>query len=183
MQVTVFLGSKYGSNSDYSKTAIEFGQFLGENNIDLKYGGSLSGLMGLVSINAKSNGSKVTGIYPENHFENELPLPSIDTFIPVQSMDRRKELLIHNSEVFVILPGGIGTLEETTQLLCEMSIGKIKKVPILFLNTKGFYTSFLNQLDQMVYEEFLDSKVVNCIKSFSELSSLKKELMKMEENE
>lgn len=181
MQVTVFLGSKYGLDPDHAQQAINLGKFLGDHKIDLKYGGSLSGLMGLIAINAKSNGSKITGVYPKNHFENELELPNVDTFIPVDTMDRRKELLIKDSEVFVILPGGIGTLEEVTQLLCEMSIGKTEKVPVLFLNSHGFYNNFLNQLSLMVKEGFLDLDIMNYIQEFDFLSDLTEKLLKLEE--
>lgn len=152
--VTVFMGSRFGKRESYKREAEEIGKILADNDLTLVYGGSESGIMGTTARSVKDNGGHVIGVYPKGHFTDELPFEDIDNFIEVDNMDERKRKLIDFADAYIILPGGIGTLEEFTQLLCEMMINITPWKPIYILNTDGFYTGLGIQLSTMVDENF-----------------------------
>lgn len=154
MNIAVFMGSRFGNDPKYKKVAKRVGQHIGEKGHTLVYGGSVSGLMGSVAKSAKKHNGRVLGIYPKDHFEDELPLRDVDEFIEVDDMDQRKRLLIDNADLYVILPGGTGTLEEFAQLVCEMVIGVTPWKQIAIVNVDGFYDGLILQLSKFVDEGF-----------------------------
>nr|CAI7679482.1 DprA-like DNA recombination-mediator protein [Enterococcus phage Planchet] len=156
MNIAVFMGSKFGNDPKYKCVAEKVGKHIGEKGHTLVYGGSVSGLMGSVAKSTKKYGGKVLGIYPKDHFEDELPLYDVDEFIEVENMDERKRLLIDKADTYIILPGGTGTLEEFAQLVCEMVIGLTAWKTIYIMNTDGYYDGLITQLVRFIDDGFSD---------------------------
>lgn len=156
MNIAVFMGSRFGDKAIYKRVAKETGRLIAESGNTLVYGGSVSGLMGSVAKSTKKHGGKVLGIYPKDHFEDELPLYDVDEFIEVENMDERKRLLIDKADTYIILPGGTGTLEEFAQLVCEMVIGLTAWKTIYIMNTDGYYDGLITQLVRFIDDGFSD---------------------------
>ena len=107
---------------------------MAQEEIELVYGGSESGIMGVFSQTLLENNGKVTGIYPTGLFDSELPNTNVTTFIPTETIDERKVLLFEQGDAVLIFPGGLGTLEEFSQLLSWMAIDLTAKKPIGILD-------------------------------------------------
>jgi uncharacterized protein (TIGR00730 family) len=157
LKVTVFCGARFGKQESFSKIATAVGAELAKRQIELVYGGSMSGTMGSVSAGALAHGGKVTGIYPQGLFEDELPRTEVNEFIETKNMADRKELLIELGDAFIVLPGGLGTLEELSQLLSAMNIGLIPNKKVGILNVDGYYNNFIKMLDTFVSAGFMDA--------------------------
>ncbi len=93
MKLTVFCGSRFGNKESYKFIAQTLGKYMAQEEIELVYGGSYSGIMGVISKTVLENNGKVTGIYPNGLFETELPGKDVTTFIPTETIDERKVLL------------------------------------------------------------------------------------------
>ncbi|QGZ69563.1 TIGR00730 family Rossman fold protein [Pediococcus pentosaceus] len=157
MKITVFCGARFGNQKNYGETARLIGNELAKRKIELVYGGSTSGTMGAISQAVLENGGKVTGIYPEWLFEDKLPRKNTTSFIQTTTMAQRKELLINSGDAFLILPGGLGTLEELSQLLSNMALGIIPQRKIGILNINGFYDNLIQLLNNFIDAKFMDA--------------------------
>jgi uncharacterized protein (TIGR00730 family) len=151
--VCVFCGSGTGENPVYREAAGILGDLLSRRSINLVYGGSNIGLMGIVSAAVRDGGSEVTGIIPERIAEN-VPGQEGITMKVVPGMHERKALMYELSDAFISLPGGIGTLEETFEAWTWNQLGYHSK-PLALLNINGYYGSLLEFLDNMNREGFL----------------------------
>lgn len=152
MKVTVFCGSSIG-NEIFKKTAYEFGKFLAQNNHELIYGGGSVGLMGAVSKGVKDNNGKVKGIITELLMEKELGNKNADELIIVKTMHERKALLA-KTELFVTMPGGLGTLEEVFEVWTHAQLGYHTN-PIAFLNINGYFNKLFEFLEFCVKQGFI----------------------------
>ncbi len=131
---------------------------MAQEEIELVYGGSESGIMGVFSQTLLENNGKVTGIYPTGLFDSELPNTNVTTFIPTETIDERKVLLFEQGDAALIFPGGLGTLEEFSQLLSWMAIDLTAKKPIGILDIGGYYEGLKTLLETFAKEEFMDAK-------------------------
>lgn len=151
--ICVFCGSGTGSNPVYGEAAGFLGDLLSRQSLNLVYGGSNIGLMGIVSAAVRDGGGKVTGVIPERIAEN---VPGQDgiTMEVVPGMHERKAMMYKLSDAFISLPGGIGTLEETFEAWTWNQLGYHAK-PLALLNINGYFDSLLDFLDNMSSEGFL----------------------------
>lgn len=152
--ITVFCGSKSGTNPLFEEHTRNMGKILAEKNVTVIYGGGNRGLMGAVANAALENNGKVIGIIPEllASFENQHD--GLTELHIVDSMHSRKIMLYEKCDAAVILPGGYGTLDEVFELLTWNQLN-IHNKPIFFLNTNGFYDHLIAHIDRMHQEEFL----------------------------
>ena len=144
MKLTVFCGSRFGNKESYKFIAQTLGKYMAQEEIELVYGGSYSGIMGVISKTVLENNGKVTGIYPNGLFETELPGKDVTTFIPTETIDERKVLLFEKGDAVLVFPGGLGTLEEFSQLLSWIAI--------------GYYSGLQQLLETFAKEDFMDKK-------------------------
>ncbi|MBO1301107.1 MULTISPECIES: TIGR00730 family Rossman fold protein [unclassified Enterococcus] len=158
MKLTIFCGSRFGHDQKYLLLAETIGKYMVEKQIELVYGGSNSGIMGVFSRTILENGGQVTGIYPVGLFSDELPKTDVTTFIPTETIDKRKELLFEQGDAVLVYPGGLGTLEEFSQLLSWMAIGLIPEKPIGILDVQGYYSNLKDLLGHFVNEGFMSEK-------------------------
>ena len=151
--VAVYCGHKLGKNHEYAITAQKIGEILAKNNITVVFGGSNVGLMGMVSSAALENGGNVIGIStPHVESLQEPAHPEIKVKI-VDGLSTRKQEMYDLSDAFIILPGGMGTLDEMTDILTKQQVGESCK-PVILVDTANFWESFDKLVLKMIDEDF-----------------------------
>ena len=152
--VCVFCGSSPGKHVMYVEAANNLGRVLAEKKINLVYGGGSLGLMGCVSTAAHVGGSRVLGIIPGALAKKELTGTTVGEEFRVSSMHERIARMLTNSDAFIALPGGFGTLEEIFQIASWAQLNMHRK-PIGLLNVNGFFNCLRCFLDQAVEQGFI----------------------------
>lgn len=152
--VCVYCGSGPGTDPAYSDAAKALGQALAAANIGLVYGGGSLGLMGIVARSVLEAGGHVTGIIPEFLSTRERMLEDVQELVVTKDMHERKKLMYERSDAFVALPGGVGTLEETVEMLTWGQLGQHAK-PILLANIKEFWVPLIQLFEHMRDQEFI----------------------------
>ncbi len=153
--ICVYCGSSSGTNPAYSSAAEQLARLLCEENIQLVYGAGSVGLMGILADTVLKNGGKVTGVIPTN-FTADVTHQALTRLEVVDSMHQRKAMMFELTDALIALPGGIGTLEELSEVLTWAQLGLHEK-PLGVLNTEGYYDKLRDLLDHMVEEGFFKS--------------------------
>ncbi|KAL2537852.1 Cytokinin riboside 5'-monophosphate phosphoribohydrolase LOG5 [Forsythia ovata] len=153
-RVCVFCGSSSGKRESYREAALELGQELLARNLDLVYGGGSFGLMGLVSQAVHHGGGHVMGIIPRPLVGKESTGETIGEVKMVADMHQRKAEMARNSDCFIALPGGYGTLEELLEVITWAQLG-IHDKPVGLLNVDGYYNYLLTFIDKAVDDGFI----------------------------
>ncbi|KAJ9550203.1 hypothetical protein OSB04_014248 [Centaurea solstitialis] len=153
-RVCVFCGSSSGKRDVYGDAAIELAQELVAKRLDLVYGGGSIGLMGLVSQAVHCGGGHVLGIIPRALMGKEKTGESIGEVKAVADMHERKAEMARNSDCFIALPGGYGTLEELLEVITWAQLG-IHDKPVGLLNVDGYYNYLLTFIDKAVDDGFI----------------------------
>lgn len=135
--VCVFCGSSDGADPAYLRAAGDLGRALAQADLRLVYGGGGVGLMGATARAAHDAGGKVLGIIPNFLVGKERALETVEHVV-VRSMHERKQMFFEESDGFVILPGGIGTLEEVIELLSWRRLD-LHTLPVVFYNPDNFW--------------------------------------------
>lgn len=149
----VFCGSSFGHDEKWSAAARRLGVGLAKAGITLIYGGSRSGLMGAVAEAALDSGGRVEGVIPRFFLPSEDPFAEVSELTVVEDMHTRKKLMFDKSDAFCVLPGGLGTLDETFEILTWKQIALHDK-PVLMLNMDGYWTPWLDLIDGIVAQGF-----------------------------
>ena len=137
MKITVYLGASEG-NDPALKTAVqELGRWIGQSGNALVYGGSRSGLMGLLADSVLAAGGQVTGVEPRFFVEQELQHNGLTELIVTENMAQRKAKMIELGDAFVALPGGVGTLEEISEIFTRVRLD-MGPHECFLLNIDGF---------------------------------------------
>ena len=152
--VCVYCGASTGRDPVYAKSAEAFGRLLAEAGVRLVYGGGSVGLMGIVARSAMSHGGAVSGIIPQFLKDREIMLDAVPDLTVTVDMHERKRLMFEKADAFVALPGGIGTLEETVEMMTWAQLGRHAK-PVLLVNINGFWDPLVQLLGHMDSEGFL----------------------------
>lgn len=165
--------------SDIHKERIKgLGKVIADNGFSLVYGAGATGCMGAVARGVRENGGYVMGISPYfiKDFEEIFPC---DNTVMVDTMSERKTLMEKHADIFIIAPGGIGTMDEFFQVLTLKYLKRIS-APIVVLNLNGFYDSLLKLIDDLiesgavireiqdmfdVVESIDDEKLIKCLKA------------------
>jgi uncharacterized protein (TIGR00730 family) len=151
--VCVFCGSSQGARPSYAEAARRVGAALAGHGLGLVYGGGRVGLMGVVADAALAGGGRVVGIIPEPLATEEVAHDGLDELFVVPGMHERKALMAARAAGFLMLPGGIGTLEEFFEIVTWAALGLHRK-PIGILNVEGYFDPLLALLDHAVAERF-----------------------------
>jgi uncharacterized protein (TIGR00730 family) len=150
--VCVYCGSSDLVDPAYLQAAHAVGGEIAKAGLKFVYGGGGVGLMGASARGAHAAGGKVLGIIPEFLKGREQPFDDVETIV-VTTMHERKMMMFEQSDSFVVLPGGIGTLEEIVELLSWRRLDLHHK-PIVFLNQNGFYETLFALFQHTVDEGF-----------------------------
>jgi hypothetical protein len=152
--VCVYCGSGAGTNPLFIESARALGKTLAESGIRLVYGGGSVGIMGAVANGVLDHGGSVTGIIPDFLSNRENALRRVQEMIVTPDMHTRKRLMFEQSDAFVALPGGIGTLEELVEQLTWQQLGRHSK-PVLLANIDGFWEPLLALIAHMRATQFI----------------------------
>lgn len=150
--ICVFCGSSQGRSPAYEALATATGEEIGVRGYRLVYGGGGAGLMGAAARGALRKGGPVLGIIPEFLMTPERAMSDIDQRI-VPNMHERKMQMFDASDAFIVLPGGIGTIEEAVEVLCWMRL-QIHQKPILFLSPDNYWDPLLGFIKQTIESRF-----------------------------
>jgi len=162
--ICVFCASSNAVDKVYHQVATDLGQRIGLLGLDLIFGGGGIGLMGDVARGVHDKGGRVVGVIPEFFLNNEQPIEyaKADELIVTKDMRSRKAIMDERSDAFIVLPGGIGTLEEATEIISMKQLGLTEK-PIVFINTNKFYDAFILNLNRMVELKFAKQSTLGLI--------------------
>ncbi|KAK1266622.1 Cytokinin riboside 5'-monophosphate phosphoribohydrolase LOG1 [Acorus gramineus] len=174
-RICVFCGSSQGKKITYQDAAIVLGRELVSRNIDLVYGGGSVGLMGLVSQAVYNGGRHVLGVIPKTLMPQEITGETVGEVRPVADMHQRKAEMARQSDAFIALPGGYGTLEELLEVITWAQLG-IHDKPVGLLNVDGYYNSLLSFIDKAVEEGFISPNARHIIISAPTAKELMKKL-------
>ncbi len=154
--VAVYCGHQMGKNPEFAREAKVLGKALAYNGIRLVFGGGNVGLMGTVASAALENGGEVIGVSTPNVTARQEPVHEGIKIEMVPGLNERKQRMFELSDAFCILPGGIGTLNELTDIMTMQQVGESKK-PIFFLNSSKYWDVFGQILVHMQQEGFIES--------------------------
>ena len=153
-RVCVFAGSATGHRAEYAEAARDLAAELGRRRLGLVYGGGSIGLMGVLADTALAAGVEVIGVIPRPIASKELAHAGLTELRLVATMHERKAMMAALVDGFVALPGGLGTFEETLEMLTWSQLGVHAK-PVGLLNAGGYYDGLLRWLAHAVSEGFL----------------------------
>lgn len=156
MNITVYLGANEGNDPFLRKAVEELGSWIGNSGHALIYGGSKSGLMGILADSVLRAGGEVTGVEPVFFIENELQHDGLTKLIVTKDMTERKERMIALGDAFIAFPGGTGTLEEIAEVMSKVSLRQLAE-PCILYNLDGYYDDLKALLNHMM-EKGLSSK-------------------------
>jgi uncharacterized protein (TIGR00730 family) len=151
MNICVFL-SAADLDQRYTRPAREFAERLGRGGHTLVWGGSDTGLMNVVADGVQETGGRLIGISVE--FLRDKARGNVDEMVFAKDLAQRKALLLGRSDAIVVMAGGLGTLDEATDIL-EQRKHELHTKPVVLLNTAGFYSGLVLQLRRMEEEGFL----------------------------
>lgn len=156
--LSVFCGSKNGSDPLFVDHAKKIGYLLAKNNITLIYGGGNKGIMGAVANAVLENEGKVIGIMPKFLAVPEHQHNGLTEMLEVEDMHVRKRLLYEKCDAALVLPGGFGTMDEFFEMLTWNQLN-IHNKKIFVLNTSGFYDHLITFLNKAEEDGFLYSDI------------------------
>ena len=154
MNIVVYLGSAFGNDPVYREKIHELGTWIGQNGHDLVYGGSKIGLMGILADAVLESGGRVTGVEPCFFIDQCRQHEGIDELIVTKDMFERRKTMYDMGDAFIAFPGGLGTLEEISDIMSAVQLKQTDK-PYVIYNLNGYYDHFIALLDHMTAEGFL----------------------------
>jgi uncharacterized protein (TIGR00730 family) len=170
-RLCVYCGSSSGVDTAYREAAQELGRELARAGLELVYGGGRVGLMGVLADAALGAGGSVVGVIPARVFEAEVAHPGLSELVVVANMHERKRGMVERADAFAVLPGGIGTLDETVEVLSWRQLGLHDK-PVFVIDLGGYWRPLLALLDHMVANGFLRPEVRAVVQVVSSVPDL-----------
>jgi len=155
--VCVYCGSSNGVPGHYQKTARDVSTALAKHKLEIVYGGGHVGLMGIVADSALAVGARVIGIIPEHIRAQEVQHTGLTELKVVPDMHTRKRMMVERSDAFVVLPGGLGTLDEAFEIITWKKL-KLHSKPIIIFNDHGYWDPLLALIEHTVGEGFAVKK-------------------------
>ena len=175
--IAVYCGHQSGLDPQFKRDARAVGRMLAKNNIRMVFGGGDVGLMGTVASAALDNGGDVIGVSTDDVIAMQEPAHDGISIQVVDGVNERKQIMFNESDAFIILPGGIGTLNELTDILTMQQIGETNK-PLFFLNTNGFWNPLTRLIKHMQKNGFVVKTDNYNIFSAETVAELKRQILK-----
>lgn len=167
----LFCGSRRGTLPAYREAATELGRAVAERSIRLVYGGGRVGLMGVAADAALDAGGSVVGVIPQFLIDREVGHPGLGEQIVVDTMHARKERMFRLSDAFVSLPGGLGTFDETIEIVTWRQLGHHAK-PVFLLDIGGYWSSFTNLVEHAIGHGFAGPEVRGLFRTIESVDAL-----------
>ncbi len=152
--ICVYCGASDGVSQEYVELARQTGEKIALNGSRMVYGGGALGLMGVTARAVLEHGGQVCGIIPAHLRDREVQMQECTELHVVDGMHPRKERMFRESDAFVALPGGIGTLDEVVEIMTWHYL-ELHRKPLVLLNHDGYWEPFVQLLDHMTEEGFL----------------------------
>lgn len=137
-RLCVYCGSASGADARYAAAAAELGAGLAARGIELVYGGGRNGLMGCVADAVMAGDGRATGIIPVHLEDREVAHRGLSELVVVTDMHERKRVMAERADAFAVLPGGVGTLDETIEILSWRQLGLHRK-PVFIVDIAGYW--------------------------------------------
>lgn len=153
-KICIFCGSSMGYLPIYRAKAIELGQVMAEKQCELLYGGGSVGLMKVIADVMMEHHCKVTGTITQHLMDLEVGYDDIDELIVVESMAERKKILEDMADGFIVMPGGLGTMDEFFEAFVLSQLRVFDK-PVALYNVNGFYDDILRFIHHATEEGFI----------------------------
>lgn len=157
--VCVYSGSSVGRDRRYRELAARLGRLLAERGITLVYGGGGVGLMAVLAEASLAAGGEVVGVIPRFLKRAEKGLRRLTRLEVVESMHERKARMYELADAFIVLPGGIGTLDEAIEMLTWKQLGLHDK-PIVFVDSDGYWQPFVKLVEHAIAHGFVQPSVL-----------------------
>ena len=154
MKVCVFCGSSMGNAPRYKEAAEQLGEVLAQHDCSLYYGGASVGLMKIIADKMLGKDKEVVGIIPKLICDMEIAHEGVTKMIETESMSERKLMLIKESDAFIAMPGGFGTLDEVFEVVVLNQL-RITNKPIALYNTLNYYDKLIEFIDHAVSQGFI----------------------------
>ncbi|MFC3050905.1 LOG family protein [Kordiimonas pumila] len=151
--VCVYCGSRMGNKPEYKILASKIGELIAQENMQLVYGAGSIGLMGVVARAARDAGAPVIGIIPQHLDAVEITQDGLSELHITDNMHERKKMMFDRSDAFIVLPGGLGTLDETMEMMTWAQLSLHKK-PIVLVNHNGFWSPLIELIKHVVEDGF-----------------------------
>lgn len=152
--ICVFCGSSIGFDKRYADAARRLADVLADNDSVLYYGGGNVGIMKVIADRMLERGKKVIGVMPDFLLGHEIGHQGITEMIPTKTMAERKEILLKESDAFIALAGGFGTLDELSEVVVADQLHLMEK-PMALYNTLGYYDGLVQWIDRGVRDGFI----------------------------
>lgn len=153
-QICVYCASSPKVDQKFFDAADQLGDVLADNGIRLIYGGGAVGLMGRIADKVLAKGGEVVGVIPDFMKAVEWEHKGVTQLDVVMDMHERKKRFFIGTDAIVALPGGCGTFEELLEAITWKRLGLLT-VPIIIVNTDGYYDPLIQMLDRSVEEKFM----------------------------
>jgi len=160
--ICVFCGSRPGDNPAFTATAEAMGSGIAARGWRLVYGAGDVGLMGSVARAAQAKGGDTFGVIPQHLVDWEVGKTDLTTYIVTETMHERKKVMVMNSDAFVVLPGGAGSLDELFEVLTWRQLGLHEK-PIYIVNTEGYWTPLKQLMNNITGRGFADESLLEFV--------------------
>ena len=171
MKICIFCSANQQIDPDFFTITEELGRWAAEKGHTIVYGGVNCGLMECVAKSTKEAGGHTIGVVPRIVEKSGRTSDYVDVEIPCDNLSDRKQLMMDQSDVFIALPGGLGTLDEILTVVASATIGYHQKTVILY-NMKGFWDSFVVLLDDLKQKGMIRGDWREYIKVANDLEEL-----------
>jgi uncharacterized protein (TIGR00730 family) len=152
--ISIFCGAHEGNNPKYGEEAKKVAESIAKKGINVVFGGGNVGLMKIISDTALDNSVEVLGISLKSLHALELANPRLKEIVVTDTLLDRKDEFMSRSDAFIVLPGGVGSLDELAEIMASNQLGIINK-PVGILNTEGYYDHLLSWFNKAVDEGFI----------------------------
>lgn len=184
MNICVFGAASDNVAQIYKDKVYEMGRTLAQNGYDMVFGAGGTGLMGSAAAGFYDGEAEVTGVIPRffKNISREPIFENCNKIIKTDTMRERKRVMDESADAFIIVPGGIGTLDETFEILTLKQLNQLDK-PIIFYNINGFYNELFGYINNhIVGEQFANGDINSLFSVCDNVSDIVLELEKSAEN-
>jgi len=179
MNIAVFCSANARIDSEYFERAKALGEWMARNGHILVFGGSNQGLMRCISDAVKSGGGRTIGVHPEKFEEGGKAIPDLDVLIHCADLAERKELMLQHADAVVILPGGVGTLDELFTTLADTTLG-YHNLKVIIYNINGFWDSLMAMIRDLTDRNTLRPSFADLYAEVTTLEELTEALPKQQ---
>jgi uncharacterized protein (TIGR00730 family) len=158
----VLCGSREGTDPAYRRSAIRLGQLMAERGVRLVYGGGSIGLMGVIADAVIEAGGEVVGVIPDFLIRYEVGHRRLTDLVVTESMHDRKRRMFEMADAFVVLPGGLGTLDETFEIVTWKQL-RLHESPIIVLDVNGYWSPLIALVEATIRGGFAHPEVAELV--------------------